>query len=425
MKSRNNKKTQNGIIIAVALMAVVFTSLLLVSAYLGIGIFSSGSSPRSNIADSNAPAAPNHSGASTLPEQPKSASLTLSFFGDLLIHDSIFKAAKTGDTYDFTNQFSAIAPYFKNSDFVMGNLETTFAGKDAGYSNYPNFNCPEQLAGALRDVLKVDLISTVNNHSMDKRIAGLYKTLDFLDEYGVAHVGTYRSEEEAQELFIKSVNGVRVCILAYTDSTNGIPVPSSASYAVNLTSKDKIKSDAERAAQAGADITVLFMHWGTEYTQTGVTAQRELSKWVFENTDISLIVGGHPHVVQPFEQMTVQKDGLDKLGSVVYSLGNFTGSQVIKNTDSGIIANITLNYDFEKRACEVDKMTYIPTYIDRNQGSSFHYRIVNINKAIADYEANSDSLITKTEYNRMKEIKNMYKTLIPKWCDIVVEDENI
>ncbi|MBE6936695.1 MAG: CapA family protein, partial [Ruminococcaceae bacterium] len=159
----------------------------------------------------------------------------LAAIGDIMAHEGTYQAAQVGDTYDFRYMFADIAPYVAEADYLVGNLETTFAGRERGYSTYPNFNTPEQMGQALREVLGLDLVSLANNHTMDKGFAGLQSTIAFLDEYGIAHTGAYDSEEAEEELFLEEIGGAKVAFLAYTYGSNGgKPKP----YAIHITKKE-------------------------------------------------------------------------------------------------------------------------------------------------------------------------------------------
>lgn len=149
-----------------------------------------------------------------------------------------------------------------------------------------------------------------------------------------------------------------------------------------------------------------------------------MAKWIFENTNTSLIIGNHAHVVQPIEEIIVTKDGKEKKGVVSYALGNFTGNQNRDYSDTGIILNVDLKINKNEpfSADAIKKVSYIPTYIDINPFSTGKgFRTININKAIADYEAGNDKLITEVEYNKMKKYKDSYAKLIPETPIILAE----
>lgn len=342
-------------------------------------------------------------------EEKKTIELSINAFGDLLIHNSVYNVAKKGDTYDFTSQFIDIKDKIIEADYTVGNLEVPIGLKD--FSNYPSFRAPAQLADAMKDVLDVELLSTSSNHSLDKGFDGLKTTLDYLDKVGINHVGTYRTEEEANNILIEDINGAKVAFLAYTYGTNGYPIPSKAPYCINLIDKEKIINDSKKAKELGADFIVSKIHFGEEYQLNENAAQKNLVKELFEKSEINLIIGDHPHVVQNIEKMTVTKDGKEKEGVVIYSLGNFISGQNKEYRDTGIIAkaNIIIDKENPDNSC-VKNIEYTPIFVDRNPNSQDKkIRVVDINKAISDYENKTDNLISSTEYNKLVKYREYYR----------------
>jgi len=326
--------------------------------------------------------------------------ISLCSVGDIMSHDGTFASARTNTGYDFTTMFAGVAAYTKDADYTIGNLETTFAGAKRGYAGYPCFNTPEQMADGLSDVLGMDLVSTANNHSMDTGFAGLCSTLDFLDAAGIDHTGTYRTEEESQQIKIVDINGAKVAFLSYTYGSNsGI----GSGWRLNLINRTKIQEDAQAAYDAGADYIVALLHWGVEYQRTNSAQQRSLAEWIFANTEVQLIVGNHAHVVEPIEEITVERNGQEKKGIVFYALGNFTGAQRDPYRDTGIIVNLTISIDRADRAeSVVEKIEYTPTFIDPNAlATGKRYRVLAIEDAVAAYENGTDELITKEEYDKL------------------------
>ena len=172
--------------------------------------------------------------------------ISLVAIGDIMCHNSQFKDAYKDGKYDFSYVFTDIKQYIENGDIAIGNLETTFAGSAKGYSGYPQFNTPEELAYNLKD-LGIDVLTTTNNHCLDTGYNGLESTLNFLDEAKISHTGTSRSPEEQNTILFKDVNGIKIAILAYTYGTNGIPIPKGKEYCVNLINKDFILSQLNLA----------------------------------------------------------------------------------------------------------------------------------------------------------------------------------
>lgn len=341
--------------------------------------------------------------------------ISINAIGDMLVHNTVFNSMKTTNGFDFHPMFEDIAPYINKADFTIANLETVFAGADAKYTGYPMFNTPEQLGYAMKNTLGVDLVSTNNNHSLDRGINGLNKTIDFLKDYNLDYIGTSQSQEDRNKPYIKNIKGANIGFTSYTYGTNGNIIPKGKEYAVNLINKEQILKDCEKLEENGAEFIIVLLHWGNEYEKKPSNEQKELAKWIFENTNSSLIIGNHPHVVQPIEEMIVTKDEKEKKGVVAYALGNFTGNQNKEFSDTGIILNVDLKINkanpFSSDA--IKKVSYIPTYIDINPMSTGKgFRTINANKAIADYEAGNDKLITEKEYNLMKKYKNSYANMI-------------
>ena len=362
---------------------------------------------------------------------------SINAFGDLLMHGVLFKSAKIDDSYNFTSMFDDIAHKVKESDFTIGNLEVPTAGNKDGmtYSTYPAFNCPEQVLDAMDDVLDVELLSTATNHTLDKGFKGLENTLDFIGKAGIESIGSYANEESSKEIYIKEIkDGAKIAFLNYTYGTNGIPIPKEHPYSVNLIDIEKIKSDANKATELGADFIVLKIHWGNEYAldESGHdvelenldnTTQRGLAKELFEETNINLIIGDHPHVVQNIEEMSVENNGSTKQGTVIYSLGNFISGQNKKYRDTGIIAKANIIIDRENpENTGVENIEYTPVFVDRNLWSNNDkYRVLDINKAIEDYENKNDDLISSEEYSKMIDYKEYYRIKLLK-DDFVYEN---
>lgn len=347
--------------------------------------------------------------------KPEPITIHISAFGDTMCHLTNIKNAydSSSKDYDFSNVFKNIRKYTENADITIGNLETTFAGSSRGYTGYPTFNAPEILGQNLKDI-GVDVLTTANNHCMDKGISGLVSTLNFLDNYGIAHTGTSRSEDEQNTILIKDVNGIKIAFLSYTYGTNGITVPSDKTYSVNLIDKDLIKKHIASAKEQNVDVICVSMHWGIEYKLKPNSTQEELSDFLFEN-GVDIILGSHPHVLEPMKKRTITlNDGTTKDGFVIYSLGNFVSGQVYANTKSTVILDIQITKNSEGKI-SIDSVKYTPVYLYDKGASSksrTRYTLIDINQAIKVYEAGNDNSISKSLYNTLKdELNNITKTV--------------
>ena len=289
--------------------------------------------------------------------------VTLMAVGDIMVHDQQLEAAWSPQTksYDFHPSFVHVKPLFQEADWVIGNLETTLAGSEARYSGYPMFNSPESLATVLKEI-GVTAVSTANNHSLDRKEQGVLQTIAHLDEAGILHTGTFRSAEERSQPLLLQKGNVTLALLSYTYGTNGIPIPEGKPYLVNLIDPTLIKQDIEAARNMGADLVAVALHFGEEYSRLPNEKQKQTAELCLQY-GADLILGSHPHVVQPYEWKTViREDGTEHKGLIAYSLGNFISAQRWDYKDVGAILKLTL-YKGGKGEAAIESVELIPTYV--------------------------------------------------------------
>ena len=336
-------------------------------------------------------------------EEPTDTTFTMAAIGDIMCHNTQYNDAYNKDTgaYDFSYVFDDISLYTKTADICVGNLETTFAGEDVGYSGYPTFNTPDSLAYELKDI-GVDVLSTAGNHALDKGFNGLSRTIDVLNDADIAHTGTYKTEEEQNTILTKYVKGIKIAFVNFTYGTNGIKIPSGKEFCVNLIDNDLITKQLDLAKSQNPDIIVACMHWGNEYKTTPNDTQKELSTFLFQN-GVDIILGTHPHVLEPMEKQTVTlEDGTTKDGFVIYSLGNFISGQTAENTKTSIILNLTITKHTDGKIT-IDKAEYKPIYMYTDKSlKTKKMKLLDINKNIYNYENYIDSTINKTLYDTLK-----------------------
>ena len=332
---------------------------------------------------------------------------TMSAIGDIMCHNTQYFDAynKENNTYDFSYVFEDISFYTKTADIAIGSLETTFAGEEQGYSSYPTFNTPDNLAYELKDI-GLDVLSTAGNHALDKGFDGLARTIDVLNDADISHLGTYKTQEEQNQVLFKYVKGIKIAFINYTYGTNGIQIPKGKDFCVNLIDKDLIKKHIDLAKEGNADIIVACMHWGTEYQTTPNSTQTELTDFLFQN-DVDIVLGTHPHVLQPMEKRTVTlEDGTTKDGFIIYSLGNFIADQNAKNTRSSVILNLTITKHTDN-TLTIDKADYVPIYMYKNtELKSKKMKLLDINKTITNYESGIDTSIGEKLYSTLISEKN-------------------
>ncbi len=336
--------------------------------------------------------------------------ISLVAIGDIMCHNSQFKDAYKEGTYDFSYVFTDIKTYIENADIAIGNLETTFAGSKKGYSGYPQFNTPETLAYNLKDI-GIDVLTTTNNHCLDSGYNGIESTIDFLDQAEIAHTGTFKSPEDQNTILFKEVNGIKIAFLAYTYGTNGIPIPKGKEYCVNLINKEFILTQLDLAKKGNPDIICVSMHWGVEYQRHPNDEQLDLTDFLFNN-GVDIILGSHPHVLQPFEKREITlEDGTKKDGFVIYSLGNFMAAQNKENTRNSIILNLGITKHVDTNKITIDDISYVPIYM-YSYPTYNNYKILDINNTLSQYNngetplPNNPSLILKNELQSITQLLN-------------------
>lgn len=296
-------------------------------------------------------------------------SITLIMVGDVLMHKFVQQSGLQNDGhYNFDHIFSNISDEAKSADIAIVNQETLLAGEKFGLSGYPCFNAPLEVADAIAKA-GFNVVLQATNHALDKGVDGLLRCRDYWKEKypGVVLAGTAESEAEAAQIPVIEKNGIRVAILNYTYSTNGIPLPDDKPWAVNLLEENKVKSDLTYAKEI-SDIVVVCPHWGTEYSHT---PSEEQKKWcdIFYNCGADLVIGTHPHVIQPVNW--VQKgDGHRML--VYYSLGNFVNSTAVSgngvcNRMLGGMAKIKITVGSDGETY-IEKAEIIPLITQLNRG---------------------------------------------------------
>ena len=268
----------------------------------------------------------------------ENSDINLLFAGDAMQHGPQVKNARRADgSFDYAPCFEAVEKQIKKADFAVVNLECPLG---VPYSGYPSFSAPVAFARQLRDS-GFDFFLTANNHILDKGDKGAARTLLHLDSLGIPSVGVYRNAAARDTLSprIVDVKGSRIAFIGATYGTNsgggGLGV------VVDRINRNRMKTDIDKAHNLGADFVVVLLHWGIEYQLSPNTAQRELAQFLADS-GADLIIGTHPHVVQPLETVT-SSDG--RIVPVAYSLGNFISNQNDTYSRGGAMAYVVLHRD--------------------------------------------------------------------------------
>ncbi len=310
--------------------------------------------------------------------------LTILGAGDELLHPQVWAQAGRDAKADgrtglyFDDIFAGVKPAIEDADVAICHLETPLAPAGGPYKGYPRFSVPPQIAQTIKDI-GYDTCSTASNHTLDQGTAGIRRTLDDLDAAGVQHAGSYRSAADAASTNLLTVTpksggpAVTVAQLSYTFGFNGLTRPAGEPWVANLTDPTAILAAAHRARAAGAQIVVLSIHWGVEYSHTPNADQKALAKRLLASSDIDLILGCHEHVVQPIAKVQGKW--------VVYGMGNQLARHAdpINDNREGIMPEFTFS-ETAPGHWTVTKARAVPTWV----ALSPNIRVIDLPDALAD-----------------------------------------
>jgi poly-gamma-glutamate synthesis protein (capsule biosynthesis protein) len=425
-KRRKQRQLRQALVLGAA-------ALLLITLLIVFGL-----TLKSCLSETPAETEPSTQPSETEPAGPYVVSTaTIGSLGDLLMHKPVFDATKytsavqqADGTYDFTCVFEHLAPYTSGMDYAVANLETTFGGTQFPYQGNPSFNCPDSLMDSLVDC-GFDMLLTANNHCADTLMTGIDRTLNTVRDYDVQTLGTRLSADE-KRYTVEEINGIRVGMVCYTytlSMVDGKPnlngnTPVAKPEQVNFfdyndlgtfyTQVEQIMADM---ASDGAEATVFYIHWGTEYQLEENEQQRRIAQKLCD-LGVDVIVGGHPHVIQPIKLLESTTDSEHKT-VCVYSLGNVVSNQRLGNlnaistahTEDGMIFTVT----FEKYSdgnVYVSAVDVIPTWVTmfNNENGRTVYAILPLDASVRGQWAQRYSLTENTlnaagnSYDRTMEI---------------------
>lgn len=297
--------------------------------------------------------------------------IRFSTVGDIMSHQAQIDSAYDAscDCWNYDEVFVDVKPIIEKVDYAIGNLETTLPGEKSKYSGYPQFGTPDSLIDSLKWA-GFDMLTLTNNHTIDRYREGVLRTKKIVREKGLDVVGTYADEQEfiKERIFVRKIRSVRFAFLNYSYGTNGLPVPPGTF--VNGLDYEQIRREIAMAREQ-ADAVIVLYHYGTEYRRDPDPYQRYAVDLAFqEGADI--VIGGHPHVLQPYEKRTMtDRYGDTKERLVIWSLGNFVSNQQKRYTDGGMIFEFTVEKNQKGRGLKISDLAYIPVWvhIDHTSGS--------------------------------------------------------
>lgn len=320
--------------------------------------------------------------------------LTVSVSGDLLIHSPVFFAAQAlagGSGYEFGPMLEPLRPHVKDADLAICHLETPVSAAPA--SGLPTFNAPPELADAVADT-GWDACTRASNHAVDQGQEGVEATGEVLDRAGIAHTGAFASAEERDAPLIVKAKGVRVGLVSYTTESNGL-VPEE--YSLNVaTEAEEILADARAAREAGAEVVLVNVHWGSrtvdEYTAEPSAEQRALAETLVAAPEVTAVVGQGPHVVQPIEWIGGKP--------VVFGEGNLLANQgaaagLADASEDGLVAILEIAVDGDD--ARVKRVRYVPVFVSKPD-----FTVLPVGAALESGAADEASL--RASYDRTVDV---------------------
>ena len=425
-------------------LTILFSSVAVIETF-----FDNGSGGLTgNASDTNTVSEPEEE-----PKITKLSTATVAVTGDLLMHEPIITNSKFSDGYNFDLIYKYFGEYASKADYAVANLETTLRGNQDGYkyTGYPRFNCPDEIIKATKSA-GFDMLLTANNHSYDTWLQGMLRTLDVVDENGIDHIGTVKDEAEKRYKVV-DVNGIKIGMICYTYETNnevgkvalnGIPMKDEAKNLVNAFSYgeldafyEKIEQQIAEMKQDGAESTVLYIHWGNEYQITENKYQNQIAQKLC-NFGIDVIVGGHPHVIQPVELLTSETDSEHKT-VCIYSVGNAVSNQRKErmnlktgHTEDGVLFQFTFA-KYNDGTVRLEGCDLLPTWVNMFYSSSVGkkvYQIIPLDIEKEDWKAafdlsNSSESNARKSYNRTQKIVGEGMSTIKEYLGTLPQIEGL
>lgn len=337
----------------------------------------------------------------------KESTASISATGDILMHKNVINTGSTGSGYDFSSIFRYFSDYVQSADLALANLETTLAGLDNGYqySGYPTFNCPDEIVYSLKNA-GFDTLLAANNHSYDTRSVGFRRTGKVIREAGLGVLGNKENPDDPNYL-IFDVNGIRLGLACYTYDTDNSADKKALNY-IPVTSEDapllnsfdyanldlfytEMSENMAQMEEQGVDAVILFMHWGNEYQIQHNATQSSIAQSLCD-LGVDVIIGGHPHVVQPIELLTSTTDDAHKT-VCLYSLGNAVSNQRIAemtlktgHTEDGMLFSVTFA-KYSDGTVVLECADVLPTWVNMHYAAGKkEYNILPLDKSIEDWK---------------------------------------
>lgn len=407
---RRRRRKKNNLVPVAIVLSVILVGLILVVMFMG-GDEPNPTDPIQTTTTAPTTAPTTVPPTTTEPPIVKESSFTLSAVGDMLMHMPVVNSGYYANTnsYNLDTIFTYFTDHVQSADFAVGNLETTLAGTDNGYkySGYPQFNCPDAIIDSMKTA-GFDLVLTANNHSYDTRGVGLTRTLEVIRDRELGYLGT-KVEADDPNFLVVERNGIKLGLACYTYEDNSDPTIKAPNY-ITMSAEhaplintfdytnlnlfyDELSDSMAQAEEQGADAFVLFIHWGYEYQTTQHSIQSQIAQSLCD-IGVDVIVGGHPHVVQPVELLTSTTDETQKT-VCLYSMGNAVSNQRRQNmnlntghTEDGVMFSVTFSR-YSDGTVILESAECLPTWVNLHYNTETthnEYNILPLDKEITDWK---------------------------------------
>ena len=413
--SRNPKKAprrNTGVIIILILMMLIFIAGSALMIKLSLDLVHKDITIQSNSGSIVLPTAPETETTEAptettvpVPEHVVSTATIVST-GDILMHKPVIDVNWTNSGYDFESIFRYITADVTAADYAVANLETTLASTTNGYqySGYPNFNCPDEIVDGAKNA-GFDMLLNANNHSYDTSSVGMHRTISIIKDRQLDNLGIVDTEEEKRYV-VKTINDINIGMICYTYETdtnadrvalNGMPVKAEDKNLVNAfdynaldTFYAELKGHLESMKADGAEATILYIHWGNEYQLQENDTQRKIAQAICD-LGVDVLIGGHPHVVQPMALLESTVDP-DHKTVCLYSMGNAVSNQRQGNltaigtahTEDGVLFSVTFS-KYSDGTVYLESTDLLPLWVyRRSDGTGNEYNILPLHIDNAD-----------------------------------------
>lgn len=334
---------------------------------------------------------------------PPDVTLTFAGCGDNIMYNGTIRDAKSlavegGRKYNFAPIYENIKPIIESADIAFINQESPMAGEEAGYDDYPRFNTPRDLAYDMVEA-GFDIVNLATNHMLDAGSQGLADTIEFWNTMPVTTIGGYLNEDDFNNIRIIEKEDIRIALLSFTYSTNGLKLKSGYDIFIPYEDEDVIREQVLKATEV-ADLVFVSMHWGTEYSFKPNANQKKLAE-MMAGLGVDVVIGHHPHVLQPVEWVeSPNGDGHRML--CVYSLGNLAAEQ---NNDYNMVGGI-ITFDIVRTNGEItiENPLLIPTVYYFNR--SFYKNSVHLMENFTEEMAKSHGLSYYGKYTTVEKLRS-------------------